>query len=93
MVVSPYKTIDESKVQKVGVREIKNIQHHLNFTNKILSTVSKAVDRIENLGLSFKNKNPKIPQINPNQPIFQPSSFNVDKLKEDNSDYLAEINR
>ncbi|KAA0052109.1 Enzymatic polyprotein [Cucumis melo var. makuwa] len=93
MISSPYKTINEDKVQKVGVREIKNIQHQLNFTNKILSTVSKAVERIENPGLPLKNKNPKIPQINPNQPIFQPNSFNIGKLKEDASDYLAEINK
>ncbi|KAA0050445.1 hypothetical protein E6C27_scaffold175G00510 [Cucumis melo var. makuwa] len=93
MVSSPYKTINEDKVQKVGVREIKNIQHQLNFTNKVFSTVSKAVERIENLGLPLKNKNPEIPQINPNQPIFQPNSFNIDRLKEDASDYLVEINK
>ncbi|TYK01213.1 Enzymatic polyprotein [Cucumis melo var. makuwa] len=64
MVSSPYKTIDENKVQKVGVREIKNIQHQLNYTNKALSTLSKA-----------------------------PNSFNIDRLKDDASDYLAEINK
>lgn len=93
MVSSPYKTINEDKVQKVGVREIKNIQHQLNFTNKVLSTVSKAVERIENPGLPLQKKSPEIPQINPNQPIFQPNSFNIGKLKEDASDYLAEINK
>ncbi|KAA0041674.1 movement protein [Cucumis melo var. makuwa] len=56
MVSSPYKTINEDKVQKVGVREIKNIQHQLNFTDK-------------------------------------PNSFNIGRLKEDASDYLAEINK
>ncbi|TYJ96702.1 hypothetical protein E5676_scaffold535G00180 [Cucumis melo var. makuwa] len=64
MVSSPYKTINEDKVQKVGVREINNIQHQLNFTNKVLSTVSKARN-----------------------------SFNIGRLKEDASDYLAEINK
>ncbi|KAA0066382.1 polyprotein [Cucumis melo var. makuwa] len=93
MISSPYKTINEDKVQKVGIRKIKNIQHQLNFTNKVLSTVSKAVEQIENPGLPLKNKNPEIPQINPNQPIFQPNSFNIGRLKEDASDYLAEINK
>ncbi|KAA0042248.1 hypothetical protein E6C27_scaffold824G00280 [Cucumis melo var. makuwa] len=59
MVSSPYKTIDEDKVQKVEVREIKNIQHQLNYTNKALSTLSKAVERIEKPSLSIKN--PEIP--------------------------------
>ncbi|TYK19828.1 zf-CCHC domain-containing protein/MP domain-containing protein [Cucumis melo var. makuwa] len=93
MVSSPYKTIDEDKVQKVGVREIKNIQHQLNYINKVLSTVSREVERIENPCLQMKNKNPEIPQANPNQPIFQPNSFNIGRLKDDASDYLVEINK
>ncbi|KAA0058434.1 hypothetical protein E5676_scaffold535G00120 [Cucumis melo var. makuwa] len=68
MVSSPYKTINEDKVQKVGVREIKNIQHQLNYTNKALSTISKAVERIEKPNPPIKN--PEIPQADPNQPIF-----------------------
>ncbi|KAA0054117.1 Enzymatic polyprotein [Cucumis melo var. makuwa] len=68
MVSSPYKTINEDKVQT-------------------------AVERIENPGLPLKNKNPEIPQINPNQPIFQPNSFNIGRLKEDAVEYLAEINK
>ncbi|KAA0033289.1 movement protein [Cucumis melo var. makuwa] len=93
MVSSPYKTIDEEKVQKVRVREVKNIQHQLNYTNKVLSTISKAVERIENPDLSIKAKNPEIPQADPNQPIFQPNSFDIGKLKDDPSDILIEINK
>ncbi|XP_022151716.1 uncharacterized protein LOC111019629 [Momordica charantia] len=90
MVSSPYKTIDEDKVQKVGIREIKNIQHQLNYSNKILSEVSKAVERIENLVLPTVSK---IPPVDPRQPIFQPNSFKIGPLKEDPSDLFAKINR
>ncbi|KAA0041640.1 polyprotein [Cucumis melo var. makuwa] len=93
MVSSPYKTIDEEKVPKVGVREIKNIQHQLNYINKVLSIVFKAVERIKNPGLPINIKNPEIPHADPNQPIFQPNSFDIGKLKDDPSDILSEINK
>uniref|UniRef100_A0A9I9E4T4 Uncharacterized protein n=1 Tax=Cucumis melo TaxID=3656 RepID=A0A9I9E4T4_CUCME len=93
MVSSPYKTIDEGKVLKVGVREIKNIQHQVNYTNKVLSTVSKAVEKVKNLGLPINIKKLEIPQADPNQPIFQLNSFDVGKLKDDPSDILFKINK
>lgn len=87
MVSSPYKTIDEEKVQNVGVREIKNIQHQLNYSNKVLSSLSKAMEKIERPTptLISKKDHPKLPKIDPNRPIFQPNTFKVGKKKKKKS--------
>lgn len=79
MVSSPYKTIDEEKVQNVGVREIKNIQHQLNYSNKVLSSLSKAMEKIERPTptLISKKDHPR--------PIFQPNTFKVGKKKKKKS--------
>ncbi|KAA0037023.1 hypothetical protein E5676_scaffold453G001010 [Cucumis melo var. makuwa] len=44
IVSSPYKTIDEEKTKIVGVREIKNIQQQLNYSDKVLTILSRSIE-------------------------------------------------
>lgn len=47
IVSSPYKTINEEKTKTIGLREIKNIQQQLNYSNKVLTTLSKSVEEMK----------------------------------------------
>lgn len=72
--------INEAVTKEVGVREIKNIQHQLNYSNKMLSTLSKVVDRMENPSIKHKI-NENIPKVDAMFPILQPNEFKLEKLE------------
>lgn len=47
VVASPYKMMDESKAKTIEAIGIKNIQHQLNYSNKVLTNMMQVIDRIE----------------------------------------------
>lgn len=46
IISSPYKIIDE-KTKTIGIWEIKNIQQRLNYSNKILTTLSRSIEKMK----------------------------------------------
>ena len=72
IVSSPYKTNDEEKTKIVGIKEIKNIQQQLNYSNKVLTTLSRF---IEEMKLDKQQKTiaplegPRLPRVDPNWPV------------------------
>ena len=91
IISSPYKTIDEEKTKIVGVREIKNIQQQLNYSNKVLTTLSRSIGGMkpDKQGkILTPLERPGLPRVDPNRPIVQPNSLDI-KLKGLNTDELA----
>lgn len=64
--------IDETKAKTPETTGIKNIQHELNYSNKVLSTILKAMERIEcpihpiSIGAATAN----FPPVDLTKPIF-----------------------
>ncbi|TYK22191.1 polyprotein [Cucumis melo var. makuwa] len=92
IVSSPYKTINEEKTKIIGIREIKNIQQQLNYSNKVLTTLSRSIEGMkpDKLGKALALLEwPGLPKVVPNRPIVQPNFLDI-KLKRSSTDELIE---
>ena len=80
---SPFKTIPEGLEKgNPTLKDIKNIQHQNNYSNKILSTISTQLESIEgkiskNSGTLQEQAGSSVPKVDESIPILRPANLDV----------------
>lgn len=65
----------------------------MNYSNKVLTSLSKSVERLDKQKTILKTDYPSLPRIDQYRPIIQPNTLTIGVIKKDPKDLLLEINK
>lgn len=65
----------------------------MNYSNKVLTSLSKSVERLDKQKTILKTEYPSLPRIDQYRSIIQPNTLTIGVIKKDPKDLLLEINK